>query len=154
MKKIFIILSFITCISILPEKTEAKSVSWNKLVNETLLYYWNFGGRNVEGLSSGWQQGLEDANITVTYQAQVYNVSAGNILVSDGAVLPVGTQLRFSPKSFSDSDISWFGTGYSADSPNGHWVSGANARALCPVMLKILQALPIIAIAILKLVRM
>lgn len=110
---------------------EAKSVSWSKTESSgTFLYKWNGGDDgNTNNGFSGWSVGLKSPSITVSYTADVYNNTTGAKL-SDGASVPIGTVLRFTPKAYADSDISWFGTGYSNDSPNGHWIANAGAPAV------------------------
>lgn len=101
-------------------KVEAKSVVWNTSSVPFLCYYWSQFG-------SGWSGGLTGTNVSVIYNAQVFNMSTGGSVVSDGMSLPVGTQLYFSNTNFVDTDISWFGTGGSNDSPYGTWLAGATA---------------------------
>ncbi len=104
---------------------EAKSVSWNTTyTTQPLYYYWD--GNIVCGWTStpcsGWEKGLENPNVTINYYADVYN-NQTNQLITDGTTVPVGTVLRFTPKTETGADISWFGIGYSQDSPNGWWVN-------------------------------
>ena len=62
---------------------------------------------------------------SILYKANIYNDSLGGILLNDGDALPVGTQIRFQDGPYVNTDISWFLTGFSADSPFGAWVSQA-----------------------------
>ena len=107
-----------------------KSVSWSKTEPKPLAYEWNCSDGSIGscGGASGWELGLGNPSITVIYSADAYNVDTGASLM-DGATIPLGTRIQFVPKTFNDTDISWFGTGYSSDSPNGHWISGAAAPA-------------------------
>ncbi len=107
-----------------------KSVSWSKTEPKPLAYEWNCsdGAIGSCGGASGWELGLGNPSITVIYSADAYNVDTGASLM-DGATIPLGTRIQFVPKAFNSTDISWFGTGYSSDSPNGHWISGAAAPA-------------------------
>ncbi|OGI21842.1 MAG: hypothetical protein A2808_02765 [Candidatus Moranbacteria bacterium RIFCSPHIGHO2_01_FULL_55_24] len=102
---------------------EAKSVNWNKTESSGMFLY-NTNWTNFPN-DNGWGSALANPNISITYQAQVRNMSSGGTILPDGASIPVGTQLRFEPLPYSGSDISWFGSGYAADSPNGHWVANA-----------------------------
>jgi len=69
---------------------------------------------------------LGNPNVSVTYNAIVSDSTGANaVLLNDGANIPVGTKLKFSPVPHKNTDISWFGTGYNEDSPYGHWVSFA-----------------------------
>ena len=122
---------FLSSVLLVPGVVEGKSVSWNYADNSG-AYYYKFGwyGYQNYGIpagtgSTGYVKALENPNYTVLYGANVYNQSAGGQLLSDGASIPVGTSLRFEPKSFDTSDISWFGTGFSGDSPNGEWMNNA-----------------------------
>lgn len=78
-----------------------------------------------DGTVAGWQNTLEpNSEISITYQANMYNADTG-VLIPDGSSVTVGTKVRFAPKAYQNADISWFGTGRSNDSPNGHWVANA-----------------------------
>jgi hypothetical protein len=119
-----------------PRVSEAKSVSWNKIESNTLISRFRGSNRFLDnadrtndtvddGSISGWQNFLDpNSSVTVAYSADIYNEDTGT-LITDGANVPVGTRIRFQPKSYQDTDISWFGTGRSSDSPNGHWISNA-----------------------------
>lgn len=108
----------------------AKSTSWNYTYPGILAVcadgsYPNWGYRN-ECINSfgnmGWD--LRNPNTTITYHANVYDHTTGRML-SEGETVPVGTLLRFSPDTHERVHTSWFGTGYSYDSPNAYWVSDA-----------------------------
>ena len=120
------LLALIFCLFLIPHLSEAKgSTPWNySYTLEPLYYYWD--GNIVCGWTgtacSGWEKGLQNPNVTVNYYADIYN-NQTNQLITDGATIPVGTVLRFTPKTETGSDISWFGAGYSQDSPNGWWVN-------------------------------
>jgi hypothetical protein len=132
MKKLALLIFVLTSISfggLLPNPVEAKSVSWTGSVGD-LVYFWNWSNRPdtpsyAVGVS-GWVWGLLNGTGTISYEANVYN-DGTNTLVTDGSSIPVGTILRFTPKPYQDTDIAWVGTGYSADSPNGHWIPSAAA---------------------------
>jgi len=100
------------------QTAEAKDVQWPTTIQGTLNYNWNRWG------SGGWEKGLTDPNITVTYHAEVKNADTGEV-INDGSILSVGTQIILSFISHKSEDISWFGTGYSSDSPFGEWVADA-----------------------------
>ncbi len=77
------------------------------------------------GIATGWWTGIRNnLSVNVTYVANVTNLDTGTVL-SSGATIPTGTQLFVGSKPFAATDISWFATGESADSPYGHWVAGA-----------------------------
>ena len=63
---------------------------------------------------------------SVSYKANLYNDSAGGVLLNDGDVISTGTQIRFQDGPYIDSDISWFGTGWTSSSPYGTWGLNAN----------------------------
>ena len=121
---LFILLGFI---AFLPQGVEAKTTTWNSIQIADYEYYWN----NGQGGATGWSLGLTNPNVAITYGADVYNMSTGGVIVTDGSTVSVGTILEFRPKAYADSDISWFGTGSSQDSPNGHWLAGAPTSGGC-----------------------
>ncbi|HEY4478545.1 MAG TPA: hypothetical protein VI775_01750, partial [Candidatus Paceibacterota bacterium] len=102
-----------------PSVTEAKGASWNEEYTDTLSYYWDFSGY-ITNWGSGWANALGARNITVNYNAEIRNADT-NALISDNSSIPVGTNLLLQFKPHRYTDISWFGTGYSADSPYGQW---------------------------------
>ncbi len=104
---------------------EGKGVSWNKTETNDLAYYWNCSGACPFG-ANGWEPGLTAPSITVRYNADVFDAGSGAI-IPDGSVLTQGTRLRFQPRVHSAVDVDWFGSGVTNDSPNGQWISGANA---------------------------
>ena len=104
----------------------SKSVTWSEAYNELLLYPFPVA------TLSGYGVGLENPAVNVTYVANVINLDSGES-IEDGSIIPLSTRLHFVPKGFAASDISWFGTGYSSDSPLGWWVSNAgHPGAHCP----------------------
>lgn len=112
----------------IPLSTFAVSKSWNQTIYGNFQYYWNWGEAYASAVgasqSNNWTEALSNPSVTVTYEANVYNHTTG-VKIEDGSSVPVGTRLRFEPKNFDSTDIYWFGTGKSADSPYGHWVNGA-----------------------------
>ena len=116
---------------------DALSTSWNTVVSNTLKYHWNFGtdatvncaaqGVNFPCITDPyyWSDALQNPNITITYGADVYDRDTGSV-ITPGSTIGVGTRLEFRPKNFEDTDIYWFGTGFSQDSPYGHWQSGSS----------------------------
>ena len=120
------LLALIFCLFFIPHVSEAKSSTpWNySYTLEPLYYYWdgNFACGFTNTACSGWEKGLQNPTVTINYYADVYN-NQTNQLITDGTTVPVGTVLRFTPKTETGTDISWFGAGYSQDSPNGWWVN-------------------------------
>ncbi len=112
----------------MPQMVEGKSVSWSKNEASSLVYFWNCSSGGCSGGATGWELGLSAPQITVRYNANVYNADTGALII-DGSSLTVGTRLRFAAAPYSDSDIDWAATGYTNDSPNGHWINGAAAPA-------------------------
>jgi hypothetical protein len=98
---------------------QAKSVQWNQQVNGNLAYFWAWAN-----FRSGWVLGLSNPNVTVQYLAEVINRDT-NTSLADNATVPVGARLRFLFNQHNYTHISWFGTGYSFDSPYGSWVNNA-----------------------------
>jgi len=76
---------------------------------------------------NGYVTGLSNPNVTVGYDTSVTDV-AGNP-ISQGGTVTQGQVIKLIFKPFVDHNIAWFGTGYSMDSPYGHWQSGATAPA-------------------------
>lgn len=123
------VFSFVLFTASFVQSVSAKSVSWSDTAPKSFGYCWNNSREEVnDGDCEGWVAALENPNVTITYAADIYNADT-NALISDGATIPTGTRIRFQPKGYADSDISWFGTGHSSDSPNGHWVSNAGRLA-------------------------
>ncbi len=116
----------------------ALSTSWNTTVTATFKYLWSYGAASETDVCTlyfgvpkycvddpyRWAHALQNPNITITYGGDVYNRDTGAVL-APGSTVGVGTRLEFRPKVFEDTDIYWFGTGFSSDSPYGHWQSGA-----------------------------
>lgn len=120
----FCIVMMCVLFSVQMQRVEAKSIAWNTMINQAFAYMWNWGNGSVyNSNTSGWALALKNPNISITYLATVTD-STGSI-VNDLANVPVGTILNFTPTPFQPTHISWFGTGYSADSPYGTWISGA-----------------------------
>ncbi|MCD5381255.1 MAG: hypothetical protein LR008_01635, partial [Candidatus Pacebacteria bacterium] len=58
------------------------------------------------------------------YYANMY-WQGTNTKINDSSSVPVGSQIEFRAEAHKRSDIFWFGTGHTWDSPYGHWVAGA-----------------------------
>ena len=116
MKKIhaIILASFFVCAFALPQYAEAKDITWtaNSFVNALAEFGAQYGG------------GITYPSVTVQYHAVIIRTDTG-AMVSDASSLPVGTPLllKFIPHNFTD--LYWFTTGYSSDSPYGEWSSSA-----------------------------
>ncbi len=67
---------------------------------------------------------LENPNIQIAYGARAYNLDTGQVIPCGSKVIE-GTNLLFQFYAQSYTDISWFGTGHTFDSPYGEWVAGA-----------------------------
>ena len=63
---------------------------------------------------------LNNPSVTVNHAVSVFNNTTGST-VSDLGTVAVSDSITFIPQADASSDISWFGTGYSDDSPNGRW---------------------------------
>ncbi len=124
--------------------TEAKSVVSNSGSIPDLGYFWNyapvFSSDSVPlstapacGSLCGWGPGLSPATANIIHRTRLVNAATGVELV-DGSSLSVGTQIRIEQVPRVDADISWNGTGMSADSPYGYWVNNAGPKsAACRV---------------------
>ena len=113
---------------------EAKSVVSNSGPIPELGYYWNNSISGWQSLSTavtcpggdcGWWTGLKNATASITHKARIINVST-SAEITDGAMIPVGTQLRFEQIPAANTEIAWNGTGESADSPYGYWINNAD----------------------------
>lgn len=114
MKKI-LLMTFLIAVVISTSQAEAKSHVWSSgVLPDYLAYVW-------DPLHAGWGLGLYDINASVTRNAYMYRNS---IAINDGAVVNVGDTISFTAPVMN-SDISWFASGYSVDSPYGKWVNNA-----------------------------
>src|SRR3989344_5488246 len=66
---------------------------------------------------------LLNPNITINYHVQITD-DLGNV-VAQGATIPAGTTLHLSFVPHVYTDVYWFGTGFSFDSPYGEWRADA-----------------------------
>jgi len=108
-----------------PTVVEAKDVIWTSNPTVKLDYFWNWGGTAIENRGgSGWAKALDNPSVSVKYKTEIRNKDTG-VLITDGNSVPVGTKLILSFLPHVSEDISWFGTGYSGDSPYGEWRDGA-----------------------------
>jgi len=105
-----------------PEKVDAKNITISTTTNETLYYNWNRWAISPGNsyYNFGYTEGLKSTSVSVTLGAKVINFETGEEVL-DGASVPVGTKLLFERRPLQREDISWFGTGYSQDSPYGYW---------------------------------
>ncbi len=60
--------------------------------------------------------------VSVEYTVNAYD-NITNALLPENTTVPNGTQIRYVFEPLVSSNISWFMTGYSTDSPNGLWVN-------------------------------
>lgn len=101
---------------IVPMSVDAASVSWTNSTPYTTAKVSTYGA------TTGASVGLQDIYTTVIYSASSnVSESASNIKKGDQVVISV---------PYSDSDISWFGSGSYNDSPVGHWGDWLNSCAL------------------------
>ncbi len=121
---VFLLFGLITLGVILSTpKAEAKDVVWS---GTSVVNLDNFANRWG---GSWWTPALQNPNVSVTYHAQIKNKDTGAI-IADGSSVPVGTHLTLSLLPQTSQDISWFGTGFSGDSPYGEWRDSATPSAL------------------------
>ncbi|MBM3256941.1 MAG: hypothetical protein FJY98_01260 [Candidatus Liptonbacteria bacterium] len=97
---------------------EAKDAIWSKTFSNNFYYY-----SERFPIESGGK-GLGNPNVTIRYHALIKNAADGKY-VADGSTIPVGTKLLFERVSSVDEDITWNGTGYSSDTPYGHFIPNA-----------------------------
>jgi len=116
---------------------EAKSVTWMSGVmpgmgafgNNAIANEWKTDPGALSCPSGcGWDRVLLPNSLaSITYKATLKNIDTG-LPVLDGATISTGTRLRVDAVAKADSDITWFGTGGSMDSPFGYWVNNAGPR--------------------------
>jgi hypothetical protein len=97
----------------------AETITLNQQVNQ-MLKRAAFG---TTPQACGTHDALSNPNISITYGAYIVDPVTNTIIPRDGSVL-TGSEviLRFKPQEFTD--IYWFGTGYTYDSPYGEWSNG------------------------------
>lgn len=93
------------------------------LLNKTL--YNNEDADSLDMLSPlvGSWFSLRNPNITIKYNVQVIDFNTGQN-ISSGSNLPVGKKITFRV-THDYSDVTWFGSGSTNDSPYGDWSVGA-----------------------------
>ena len=124
------LLALIFSIFLIPHLSEAKGQDggqWSKTEPNPLAYFWNCSSSaGCYRGATGWEKGLSAPQVTVDYYADIYDDTT-NTIITDGTSVAVGSTLRFVPKPYNDADTNWFAYGFTQDSPNGHWISGAAA---------------------------
>ncbi len=81
--------------------------------------------------TSGYADGLSNPTVTIGYNVYIYDHKAQTLIPQNGNVTQGQTiDLKFAP--YVDQNISWFGNGFSMDSPYGHWSANAAAPARDP----------------------
>lgn len=121
-KKRHVIKKFITPLAVLfvvssiliPHVSEAKSQSWNTVVNKNFAYLADRFEYSV------WAPALSNPNMTIKYNVQIKNKDT-DAIVGDNSKVLVGTNLIFKFLPQKSTDVYWFGTGFSGDSPYGEW---------------------------------
>jgi hypothetical protein len=95
-------------------KAEAKSVVWSENWNNvySLGYIWVYPADRKLLY-------FQENQVSIKYNAILQNAHTGTV-INDGASVPIGTWINVDTQHVN-SDISWFGTGYSNDSPYGYW---------------------------------
>jgi hypothetical protein len=117
----------------------AKSNSWSSgVVTTMLMYFWNNGAGCLPGTCGGWAPGLKNFNVSVTYEASMYR---NGTIIPDLTSVAVGDVISFTAP-LSATDISWNGTGYSSDSPYGHWIADAAAPAAVDLSSDLVSTFP------------
>ncbi|MEI6712074.1 MAG: hypothetical protein WCK88_08210 [bacterium] len=124
-----ILLFFIPLCLLQPSVAEAKEVIWTSNPTVKLDSFWNWSGTTIENQGTGWDKALDNPSVSIKYKAEIRNKDTG-ALIADGSSIPVGTKLILSFLPHLSEDISWFGTGYSGDSPYGEWRAGSTPPAV------------------------
>jgi hypothetical protein len=109
----------------------AESVVWHKTVSDRLWDMWTSGTSATN--NSVWSMG--GVQVQVTYRVKARNVTQGTIIACDGSgSAQEGDRIQFQFLPHTHTDISWFASGQSYDSPYGSWINNA-ARPysnMCP----------------------
>jgi hypothetical protein len=120
-------------------RAEAKSIAALVAPSNLNLLYCFTNGRDLPAcpyiqyqVGNNWNIGLENPNVTITYNATLNNTSSGQS-INDGDSVPVGTQVTIAPVAHVSNDIFWFGTGYTQDSPYGTWGTSPPALTCNPI---------------------
>ena len=99
---------------------EAGNWSWGLLYQIDMGYY-NSNVAMAKDTAGAWKL----LTSSVQYSAQIYNADTNTVL-GDGSSVAAGTHLKLVATSYQNSDINWFMSGGSSDSPYGSWnASGA-----------------------------
>ncbi|MFA7193538.1 MAG: hypothetical protein WC087_01320 [Candidatus Paceibacterota bacterium] len=114
MKKYFVL--FLLLVLISPQFVKAESVLWSKALSEAF---------KVQNFSSAYKtHELTNPNLQIRYNSRVVNADTGQVLACGSKVAP-GTKVRFEFLPHTYTDVAWFGTGTSYDSPYGSWNADA-----------------------------
>ena len=94
------------------------------IVNKTLAYGWSYGN---QATIEGWARAVANPAINVSYKAKALlctnaSCTATSPLQSGNTIIE-GSRLKLVNGAIKNTDISWAGTGYSNDSPYGHWAN-------------------------------
>lgn len=103
---------------------QAESVVWSKTLNEAF---------EVRNASSAYKlHTLTNPNLQIRYNSRVVNANTGQVL-SCGAKVAPDTKIRFEFIPHEYTDVAWFGTGSSYDSPYGSWneKAGRSSGSIC-----------------------
>ncbi len=83
--------------------------------------------------ASSWYLGISNMSVALTYGASMLD-NATSAEITNGSSVPVGTVIRFTPKSFQNDDIQWTGDKYRLGFPlliyikpmlYGYWTANA-----------------------------
>ncbi|MFA7193779.1 MAG: hypothetical protein WC087_02595, partial [Candidatus Paceibacterota bacterium] len=121
MKKYLFLILLVVLVS--PQFVKAESVVWS----ETL------GVFEIRNSSSAYKRHtLTNPNLQIRYNSRVVNTNTGQILSCGSKVAP-GTKIRFEFIPHEYTDVAWFGTGSSYDSPYGNWNenAGRSSGSIC-----------------------
>ncbi len=125
-RAVLVTLFILGTVIVFPQKTSASGTTqWNSSGLPNLVYFWNFSGTQNFNMNDDWywSPALESPQVTVTYEAAVTKVNGD--VINSGENIPVGTQIKLQFVPHVPEHISWFGTGYSGDSPFGEWRNDA-----------------------------
>ncbi len=98
------------------------SITWSGNYDKNLYYLETYAVPPTD--SPYWCKGLGQTNFEVTYEVKAF-LEGTNIELANNATVPRGTRVDFRITPKQNQHISFFGTGYSADSPYGVWFANA-----------------------------
>lgn len=115
-------------LSVLPAPAFALSTQYSAGGIPALYHYYQWDDGLFDNRDHYWNYGITPGSASVTYRATLVDVATNVTIPSDTSV-EVGTKIKVLHTPYQSTDIHWVGTGYSFDSPYGHWKANAERTA-------------------------